>query len=51
MNSFAAEYPRPAAHFVIAGVCLMALALVAAMQPVTAPAPTQDAVSPGPPPP
>jgi serine protease AprX len=43
LSSIAAEYPRPLRNFVIAGICLLALAWVAAMQPSTAPVPTQDA--------
>ena len=45
MSSIAAEQPRPLRGSLIAGLCLLTLALVAAMQPSTAPVPMQDVLS------
>jgi serine protease AprX len=43
LSSIAAEQPRPLRGLLTAGVCLLTLALVAVMQPSTAPVPMQDA--------
>jgi serine protease AprX len=42
LSSIAAECPRPLHNFALAGACLLALFCVAALQPLTGPAPAQD---------